>query len=228
MNSTTPLDPITTQSTRIWDLPTRLFHWLLVVLVVLQFGTAQYGWLDMQWHFWFGYALLALLVFRILWGFFGSETARFTHFITSPRRAFAYLRNWSNTPMARFAGHNPAGGWASLIILLVVLAQALSGLFTSDDIEWFGPLCHRVSDTWIEWGSWLHHRLEPIILGLVALHVIAIAVYWFIKRENLVGSLWHGRRDIAVTAPLLVDNLRAVLIFLCVVAGVVMFIWWLE
>lgn len=219
-------DAVTSKT--IWDLPTRLFHWLLMILVIMQYGTGKFGWLDMQWHFWFGYALLGLLLFRIAWGFLGSETSRFSNFITAPTRVVGYLRHWTSTPMSVVAGHNPAGGWATVLILAVLLAQALSGLFTSDDMQWFGPLCDKVSPQWIETGTWLHHRLEPIVLGLIALHVLAIALYWFVKRENLVGSMWHGQRRIDLPAPQLASNLRALSILMVVVAAIAALIWWLE
>lgn len=212
----------------IWDLPTRLFHWLLVTLVILQYGTAKFGWLDMQWHFWFGYALLALLLFRVAWGVCGSETSRFSSFIAAPARVMVYLRHWAGTPMGAVVGHNPAGGWATVLILTVLLAQALSGLLTSDDMEWFGPLCNHVSHQWIAYGTWLHHRLEPLLLALIGLHVSAIALYWFIKRENLVVSMWHGQRRTIGAAPRMASNLLALSLFVVIAAAVAALIWWLE
>jgi cytochrome b len=214
--------------TRIWDLPTRGFHWLLATGVLLQFGTAKFGWLSMQWHFWIGYGLLALLLFRLAWGFLGSDSARFAHFIVGPRRLLDYLRTWTGTPMSRFAGHNPAGGWAVLIILIVLLAQALSGLATSDDMEWFGPLCNRLPERWIAFATWLHHRLEPVILILIALHIVAIALYRLVKRDALVGSMWHGRRGIDVAAPRLLGNGRAIMLLLLAAASVAALIIWAE
>jgi cytochrome b len=215
-------------STRIWDLPIRVFHWLLAIGVVLQFGTAKYGWLDMQWHFWIGYGLLVLLLFRVAWGFVGSDSARFHHFIVGPRRLLDYLRNWSTTPMSRFAGHNPAGGWATAIILAVLLAQSLSGLASSDEMEWFGPLSHKLPDHWIVFATWLHHRLEPVILIVAALHVVAIALYRLLKRDSLVGSMWHGRRGIEITAPKLASNGRAIALLSLIAAGVAALIYWAD
>ena len=199
------------ESKRVWDLPTRAFHWLLLIGVVLQFGTGKLGWLSMQWHFWSGYALLTLLLFRMFWGFFGSENVRLRGLLVGPRRVFEYLRQWSNTPMSRFAGHNPAGAWATLLMLLVLLVQALSGLFSSDEIEWFGPLARWIPDRAVAFATWVHRRGESVILALIALHVLAVALYWFVKRENLVAGMWHGRRNIEVTAPRLTGNGRDLL-----------------
>jgi cytochrome b len=216
------------ESRRIWDLPIRMFHWLLVIGVLLQFGTAKFGWLSMQWHMWIGYGLLTLLLFRLAWGFVGSDSARFSQFVAGPRRLLAYLRTWKRTPMSRFAGHNPAGGWATVIILAVLLLQALSGLATSDDVEWFGPLCNKLPDRWIAFATWLHHRLEPIVLILIAMHIVAIALYRLLKRDGLVGSMWHGRRGIEVTAPLLAGNGRAILLLLLAAASVAAAVIWAE
>ncbi len=216
------------ESKPIWDLPMRVFHWLLVIGVVLQFGTGKFGWLSMQWHFWSGYALLTLLLFRIFWGFFGSESARFRGLLVSPSRVFNYLRQWSSTPMSRFAGHNPAGAWATLLILLVLLVQALSGLFSSDEMEWFGPLSSWVPDRMVAFASWLHHRGEPVILALIALHVMAIALYWFVKRENLVAGMCHGLRAIEVSAPRLTSNGRALFLLAVAAALVAGTIAWAE
>lgn len=214
--------------TRIWDLPVRVFHWLLVTGIALQFGIAKFGWLDMQWHFWIGYALLALLLFRVFWGIVGSESARFSRFVVRPHQVLIYLRTWTITPISRFAGHNPAGGWATVIILMVLLAQALSGLATSDDMEWYGPLCNKLSDKWIAFATWLHHRLEPVILILVALHVVAIALYQRVKRSGLVGSMWHGRRAIDVRAPILASNARAIVLLLLAAASVAALVLWAQ
>jgi cytochrome b len=216
------------ESRRIWDLPVRIFHWLLAIGVLLQFGTAKFGWLSMQWHIWIGYGLLTLLLFRLAWGFIGSDSARFDQFVVGPRRLLNYVRHWTGTPMSRFAGHNPAGGWATVIILTVLLSQALSGLATSDDVEWFGPLYNKLPDRWIAFATWLHHRLEPVMLILIALHIVAIALYRLLKHDALVGSMWHGRRDIEVAAPLLAGNGRAIVLLLLAAASVAAVVIWAE
>lgn len=197
----------------IWDAPTRIYHWLMVALIVLQFGTAKFGWLDMQWHFYFGYALLTLMLFRISWGFFGSSNVRFAELMQGPRRLVSYLRNWRSQNVSALAGHNPVGGWSSIFLILVVLLQALTGLATSDDIEWYGPLCHRLPDGWSDWAEWLHHRLQILMLALIALHILAIALYWFVKRENLLAAMWHGRRLFDGEAPRWVSGWRALVLF---------------
>ncbi len=214
------------QTKPIWDLPIRLFHWSLAVLVLLQFGTAKFGWLDMQWHFRFGYALLALLLFRMLWGIAGSDNLRFAALMAGPRKLLTYFREWRQTPVSQLVGHNPFGGWASLLIILVLLVQTITGLAASDDIEWFGPLYDRLPDLWVERANWLHHRLEPVILALVALHVVAVLQYFVYKRENLTASMLHGRRALEVAPPRLAGNRRAALLFALCVLVVAVLIWW--
>lgn len=213
---------------RIWDLPIRLFHWLLVIGVALQFGTAEFGWLSMQWHIWIGYGLLVLLLFRLGWGVFGSDSARFGRFVSAPGKVLGYLRQWSATPMSHFAGHNPAGGWATLLMLLLLLLQALSGLATSDDIEWFGPLCNKLPEAWIAIASWLHRQLQTVLLAVLALHMFAIVGYRLFKGENLIGAMWHGRRAIAVDAPRLIGNGRALALLGVAALLVAGLVWWTE
>lgn len=217
-----------TSTHTIWDLPIRLYHWLMVALVVLQFGTAEFGWLSMQWHFWFGYALLALLIFRIAWAFVGSENVRLRRLLSGPKTIFNYLRHWRQTPVARHSGHNPLGGWSTLIMVSVLMLQALSGLATHDDIEWYGPLSERLPAAWIDAANWLHHRLPNVLWLLVAVHVLAIIQYALFKRENLVASMLHGKRDIDVAAPRLASNARALIVLAISVGAVAALLVWAE
>src|SRR5689334_15862118 len=113
----------------VWDAPTRLFHWLLVVLVAVAYATWRASW--MIWHDRIGDALLALLLFRLLWGFFGSESARFSRFVVSPRNAMRYLVHALRTDPERQAGHNPAGGWMVLLLLFLLLAETVTGLYVA-------------------------------------------------------------------------------------------------
>ena len=129
----------------VWDLPTRLFHWLLVVLILLLYATGEFGMLDMRWHFWFGYATLALMVFRLLWGLFGSQTSRFADFVRGPVAVGRYVKEQISTNAHFSVGHNPLGGWSVLALLLSVLVQSASGLFASDGIDTDGPFSGSVS-----------------------------------------------------------------------------------
>ena len=187
---------------RIWDLPTRLFHWLLVVLIVLLYATGDYGLLDMNWHFWFGYATVALLIFRLLWGFLGSQTSRFASFVRGPRAVVSYVRESYSAAAHSVIGHNPLGGWSVIALLVCVMVQAISGLFSSDEIEADGPLVSRVSNYSVRLMTRVHHWNQNLLLLLVALHVGAILIYLLVKHDNLVVPMITGRKPLAEPASL--------------------------
>jgi cytochrome b len=209
-----------TRSVRVWDLPVRLTHWALVACIIGLYATGEYGWLTMQWHFRFGYATLALVMFRILWGLVGSEHARFVDFVRGPAAMVAYLRNWNASSYRGAIGHNPLGALAVLAMLGLILAQAVSGLYSNDEIEWFGPLSERISmDASAQWTDW-HHLGQKLLLALIVLHLLAVSSYRVLKREDLVTPMLNGRkqRDDATDA-----NWRspwlALLLFLACCAG---------
>lgn len=173
---------------RVWDLPTRVFHWTLVALVVTSFITAKVGGLWMDWHMRSGYAILALVLFRILWGFAGSQTARFAGFIHPPRVVLEYLR--SRVPSS--AGHSPPGGWSVLVLLVLLLVQSSTGLFANDGSFTEGPLARLVSGAIGDRLSSIHRYGEWAMLAMVGLHVAAIAYYAFVRREPLVQAMITG------------------------------------
>lgn len=177
---------------RVWDWPVRLSHWALVLCIAGLYATGEYGWLDMQWHFRFGYAALSIVLFRILWGFVGSEHARFRDFVRGPRALIAYLAEFGKPGERRWLGHNPLGALSVLALLGLVLLQAVSGLFANDEISAFGPLSERISmdasEDWTEWHTWL----QGVLLIFIGLHLVAIAGYRLLKRENLVTPMLTG------------------------------------
>jgi cytochrome b len=126
----------------VWDAPTRLFHWLVVLLVAAAYATSRLNW--MVWHGRVGYVLLALLLFRLLWGFFGSDTARFSRFLAPPRAVMQHIRNALLREPDRQVGHNPAGGWVVVLLLALLLAETLTGLYVANDIADEGPLTEFV------------------------------------------------------------------------------------
>jgi cytochrome b len=178
---------------RVWDLPTRIFHWSLAALVVFSFTTGKIGGDWMAWHLRSGYAILALLAFRIAWGFLGSETARFGRFLRGPRAAAAYARATLAGRHPFIAGHNPLGGWMIAAMLAVLAFQAATGLFSDDEIATQGPLAVKVSSETVSRMSSFHSIGEWIVVGLVVLHVLAIAVYRLAWNVRLAGSMVHGR-----------------------------------
>lgn len=176
------------KAVKVWDLPTRLFHWSLVGCVSGAVVTALVGgnWID--WHLRLGIATLALLVFRLVWGVIGPRYARFKSFLYSPRDVRRYLAGGGDP----HAGHSPTGAVAVFAILLVLLLQATTGLFSSDSISTDGPLVRFISEDWVSRATWLHHKLQWAIYGLVALHVAAVLVYLLVKKDNLIGPMLTG------------------------------------
>ena len=188
---------------RVWDVPVRLFHWCLVVLVATSYfsGRAAGDWMKL--HFWSGYAILALLLFRIAWGFVGSTTARFSNFVKGPSAALAYLGAFLGGRKTYEAGHNPLGGMMVVVLILAVLAQAGTGLFSADtDLGTVnGPLATAIADKWVDRLTAFHQSWVNIILALVALHVLAAVSYLVIKRQNLIGAMITGRKPLDEVAP---------------------------
>lgn len=178
---------------RVWDLPTRLVHWLIVGCVGVSWWTAETG--RLEWHRWSGYALLGLLVFRIYWGFFGSSTARFASFVRGPRAVFEYMRgSWKIA-----AGHNPLGSWSVVALIVLLLAQVGLGLFAVDvdGIE-SGPLSMYVDFDTGRDAAKLHDVLFNVLLAVVCVHIVAVLFYAIFRKENLVGAMVTGAREYRV------------------------------
>jgi cytochrome b len=180
----------------VWDAPVRLFHWALAVLVVFSYVTGKVGGAWMEWHLKSGYAIFALLLFRVAWGFAGSETARFTAFVRGPGAALEYLRSRLEGRHRVMVGHNPLGGWAVLLLLAVIAVQVASGLFSDDEISTQGPLAVKVSNAMVSRMSSLHSWNEWALVALVVLHVAAIAIYRFAWGVRLVPPMIHGRMEV--------------------------------
>lgn len=180
-----------------WDLPLRLFHWTLVALIALQYASGEFDLIPMSWHYWFGYATLTLVVFRVLWGVGGSQTSRFSDFVRGPRGVIRHVVDMLNGRAAARLGHNPLGGWSVVLMLASVGVQAVSGLFSSDDIMEQGPLFARVSSDTVEWMTRIHHLNRYVLAALIVLHIAAIALHRVIRNENLVAPMLHGRTRLA-------------------------------
>jgi len=207
-------------SVRVWDVPTRLFHWLLVVLIALQYATAEFHFLDMEWHFRFGYATLALIVFRLLWGIVGSQTSRFAAFVRGPSTVFRHTLSLLSGKAPASVGHNPLGGWSVLVLLASVLLQAVSGLFASDGIDTQGPLSDRVTTAAVKTWTRIHEWNQNVLLILIALHVVAIALYYVLRKENLLGPMISGNK-LVESAPLrFAGILRAAVVLAVAIAAV--------
>jgi cytochrome b len=179
----------------VWDLPLRLFHWLLVLCMTASWATAEGGFDWMQIHIYLGYATIGLLLFRIMWGFIGPRHARFASFLAGPSGIWRYAKGLAAGTMIQTVGHNPLGGIMVIVMLVLVGFQAATGLFASDDIVWTGPYNGAVSEATADKLTSLHHLNFNIILAAVALHLMAIAFYFLVKKQNLVGAMLHGKKS---------------------------------
>ena len=179
------------RSIAVWDLPTRIFHWSLVLLVTGSFVSGKIGGNAMLWHGTFGVAILGLLSFRLVWGVVGSTYARFTTFVRGPGAILAYLRgDWHGL------GHNPLGALSVCALLGVLLFQACSGLVSNDDIAFNGPLYPLVGKDTSDWLRGLHNQAEWFIYGLISLHVAAIVYYVRVKKDNIVKPMITGEKQV--------------------------------
>jgi cytochrome b len=212
----------------VWDLPTRLFHWILVALVIAQWWTAR-NFSTMEYHLWGGYALLALVLFRVIWGFAGSDTARFSDFVRGPGVVLAYVKALLRGATPRHLGHNPLGGWSILAMLALLLVQAGTGLFANDDIFIEGPLYSWVSKGTSDWLTTIHRLNFDLLLILIAVHLAAVLFYLLVKRENLIHAMLSGRKSLppeaAVPAPRLVSPWRGLVALAVASAGVGWLVW---
>ncbi len=188
------------RSQLVWDWPIRVFHWGLVLAVVTLFVTGKLGGNWLEWHKRAGFLVIGLIVFRLLWGFVGGHHARFASFVRGPKAIIDYIRGKSSESI----GHNPLGALSVLAMLAVLAFQAGSGLFANDDIMLEGPYASVVGKEMSDLLTRLHKLNSWLIVGLVSLHVVAIAFYFFRKKTNLTTPMLTGRK--VVSAPLPASN----------------------
>ncbi len=205
---------------RVWDLPTRLFHWVLVLLIATSYVSIQLNW--MRIHFLSGYTILTLLLFRLAWGFVGSDTSRFARFLHSPAAAFRHLRAFPRREADNEIGHNAAGGWMVLVLLALVAVQACSGLFSNDDVLVEGPLAKYVGKAASDRISDIHSFNFNLLLAAMGLHVLAVLAYLVVKRQNLLRPMVTGRKRLPpnLRAPRMASPLLALAV-LVVAAGLI-------
>lgn len=207
------------QRVKIWDSFVRLSHWLMVILVVLMWYTAEEG--LMERHLQLAGILGALVITRILWGFWGSESARFKSFIKGPKVVAEHLIDFKAGQYQPSNTHNAAGGWAVLALLLLLLVQFGTGLFASDDIFFSGPLASSVGSDLSEVAGEVHETIFNVLAAVVILHVVAILLYR-VRGINLISAMVHGYRD-GVAAPKLVSGLIGIIAAALIAAA--LFFW---
>jgi len=212
--------------TRIWDLPTRLFHWLLAALVIFSFTTGKLGGDWLTWHFRSGYAIASLLLFRLLWGFAGSRYARFSSFLPSPSRIWRTLRSTRSEVVPATAGHSAIGTLSVYALLIALAVQISTGVFTNDGSFTEGPWVKFVSSALSDRLSTVHYYNHWLVLGLTALHVAAIGFYLLVRRDDLITPMITGDK-LGLAAHAAEDGaaiqLRAAVLAM-VAAGVVFFL----
>ena len=184
---------------RVWDLPTRFFHWALVACVIGLAVTGTVGGNAMVWHFRFGYTVLALLLFRIVWGLVGGRWSRFGAFIYAPQSVINYLKGQGKPEHG--VGHSPIGAGSVFAMLGFLVAQVGTGLLSDDEIAFAGPLTRFVSNATVSLTTNYHKNIGKwVLLALVLLHIAAI-VYYLSRKHNLVGAMLHGDKELVVKAP---------------------------
>lgn len=211
---------------RVWDLPTRVFHWLLVACVIGLVATGYTGGGWMEWHARLGYTVLALLLFRLVWGFIGGRWTRFASFIYHPRSLAAHLRGRSHPD--HLVGHTPLGAGSVFAMLLVLLAQAATGLIADDDAGFTGPLNRFVSNARGLAATWYHKEIgQRVLICLVLLHIGAVLWFQFGKRQNLVGPMIGGDKQLAAPASASRDDAVSritALVVIALAAGLVLWV----
>jgi cytochrome b len=217
-----PAVPVPLARVRVWDLPTRLFHWSLASLVIAAVVTAKIGGNAMLWHIRIGLTILALLAFRIVWGFVGGRWSRFGSFLFSPATSWRYLRGGSRVDEHHDVGHSPLGAWSVFALLAVLVVQVSTGLVADDEIATSGPLAAQVSTaTSLAATRWHRTGGQWLILGLTALHLAAIAFY-AIRRRDLVRPMWHGDKPLGPGVPAARDDLATRMLALAIAAACAM------
>jgi cytochrome b len=208
----------------VWDIPVRLFHWLLVICLCGQWLTAKVLEDAMDIHFTIGYFAIGLIIFRLIWGFVGTKYARFNNFISGPKAMLSYLRSLTSKQKSVTTGHNPVGGLLLPAVLILVGLQAISGLFTSDDIVSAGPYYDSANSTVQKCMQWLHHNIFDVLIALAVIHLFAIAWYRWALKHDLITPMITGQK--VVDASKAITHSKLVNAFVLAIA-VGIFVYWL-
>lgn len=210
---------------RVWDLPTRIFHWALVLCVVLLVVTGEFGADMMPWHYQVGCAVLSLLFFRVVWGFVGGRWSRFATFVHGPGTVLAYLRGQGK--FEHSVGHNPLGAGSVLAMLVLLILQIVSGMASDDEISFSGPLTPHISNAMVHMATYYHKEIgKSILIVLVLLHVAAIIYYRVKKKDNLVPPMLTGDKDLAQAVEPSRDDARSRVLAAVVFAACAALVAW--
>lgn len=236
-----PEPDITRPMVPAWDLPTRVFHWTLVILIACAWLTFEFSEeLDdprLVWHRWNGLALLTLIVWRILWGFAGPPNVRFSSFVRGPAASLQYARDLATGTPRRFLGHNPAGGLVVVVLIALVTTIGTLGLFALEHNDLAtGPLYKYAGEAWAKvFTSWHRFLFEPVLLIVIAIHIAANILYGVVKKEPLIPAMITGQKpaaayeDAATTSTPLARPIPRALLLLALAATLVFgTIWALD
>jgi cytochrome b len=196
-----------TLKVKVWDGYIRIFHWMLLVSIVVSFVSVRLDKMDV--HFISGHVVLGLLIFRILWGLYGSRTALFKTFIKGPISVLNYLKDPDSEPFKPMIGHSPVAALSVIAMIVVIGVQVSTGLISDDEILLQGPLAQYVPWEWTSFANWFHALNAKFIMALAVLHLAAIAFYYFVKKDNLVKPMIVGDKAIEAKDAKKVPNFNA-------------------
>ena len=217
----------TTHTVRIWDLPTRLFHWALLVCVVGLLITGNVGGAWMEWHFRFGYCVMTLLLFRIVWGLVGGKWSRFASFIYSPKSLMDYLSGRAKPEHS--AGHSPLGALSVFGLLAFLALQVGTGLISDDEITNAGPLTRFVKNATVSLATWWHKEVgNKVIVAMIVLHIAAILIYLWKKKQNLILPMIQGDKQMAQAVEASKDTAGSRVAALVVLAVCAAVVFWVQ
>jgi cytochrome b len=211
----------------IWDLPLRIFHWLFALTVLGSWYTSEQGSDLIEYHMQLGYFAIGLLIFRVTWGIVGPKHARFSQFVPSISTLIKYIRGIKQNKTYHSPGHNPLGSLMVILMIVLITLQAVSGLFINDDVFSSGPYYGSIEPSTEKVMSFLHHNLFNVMIIAIFLHLIAIAYYWKIRKENLILPMITGKKDAAVVKK--TDAISSSLIPLAILIAIAasFFVYWL-
>jgi cytochrome b len=217
------------ETVRVWDLPTRAFHWTLALAATGSVVTAKIGGNAMVWHIRLGLLVMALLLFRLVWGFVGGHWSRFASFLFPPGHVAAYLRG-DRVPNAHFdVGHSPLGALSVFALLAILIVQVATGLVADDEIATTGPLNRFVdASLGLRATSWHEGPGQYAIYALVGLHIAAVLFYRYARGNDLIAPMWHGDKVLSPGTPASADGVRERVAAAVLVAFAVGFAWWLA
>lgn len=211
----------------IWDLPLRIFHWVLVLTILGAWYTSDQDNDLIDYHLIFGYVALGLMLFRILWGFIGTTHAKFKHFIPTPKKLINYVKSQDGQQPTAYPGHNPLGSLMVVFMLVLILLQAISGLFMNDDIFTSGPYYGAITGNLEKFFTFFHRNSFNVILAAIALHILAIAFYKVVKKKALVASMITGKKTSEDVSEKDAIKHSKIIIAIITAIAVAAFVYWL-